>query len=289
MASNLNAHSDQRSSGQTDLHAPRKARTNQAIFRHPVGTEGVELLQAKISSYAFEPHYHETFGLGIIDQGLERFRYRGSEHLVGCGGLVLMNPEELHTGESAQEGGWQYRMIYLHPDTIEQLTGDQGWFFGDVIHRSGFGVNALAEAIQSLWQAESALESQGILLNLTDRLRPFARMAQAAKTDAPHRLQPAMDYLHSHYSQEVSLDQLAASVAMSPSHFLRQFKQQYQITPHRMLMAIRLHRAKQQIASGAPIAQTAIATGLTDQAHLTRHFILRYGITPGRYQKQIRR
>jgi len=56
-----------------------------------------------------------------------------------------------------------------------------------------------------------------------------------------------------------------------------------------MLMALRLFEAKRLLAAGDPAAQVASATGLTDQAHLTRAFARRYGITPARYQRQVRR
>jgi AraC-like DNA-binding protein len=53
-------------------------------------------------------------------------------------------------------------------------------------------------------------------------------------------------------------------------------------------MAIRLWRAKAFLTHGMPAAEVAIAVGLTDQSHLTRTFTQRYGITPVRYQKQVR-
>ena len=60
------------------------------------------------------------------------------------------------------------------------------------------------------------------------------------------------------------------------------------MTPHQMLMAFRLYDAKQRLAQGESAASVAAAVGLTDQAHLTRAFANRYGITPVRYQKQVR-
>ena len=76
---------------------------------------------------------------------------------------------------------------------------------------------------------------------------------------------------------------------LSPFHFLRRFKAQYHVTPQQMLMALRLFEAKRLLATGDPAAQVAAATGLTDQAHLTRAFARRYGVTPARYQRQVRR
>jgi AraC-like DNA-binding protein len=54
-----------------------------------------------------------------------------------------------------------------------------------------------------------------------------------------------------------------------------------------MLMAWRLFEAKKLLATGEAPAQVAAAVGLTDQAHLTHAFAIRYGVTPARYQQQL--
>ena len=91
-----------------------------AQFRHLSHLPGVELYQAHIERYAFEPHTHDAFAIGTVDTGAERFRYRGAQHLAAPGALVLMNPDELHTGEDETPGGWCYRMLYLAPEALEQ-------------------------------------------------------------------------------------------------------------------------------------------------------------------------
>ena len=68
----------------------------------------------------------------------------------------------------------------------------------------------------------------------------------------------------------------------------RSFLVQHHATPQQTLMALRLFAAKQRLARGEAPAQVAAETGLTDQAHLTRTFLRRYGVTPARYQQQLR-
>lgn len=53
-------------------------------------------------------------------------------------------------------------------------------------------------------------------------------------------------------------------------------------------MALRLFEAKQGLAAGKAPAEVAADVGLADQAHLTRAFARRYGVTPARYQRQVR-
>ncbi|MEN4769964.1 AraC family transcriptional regulator [Duffyella gerundensis] len=260
---------------------------DRAQFRQLAGLSGVELYHAHISRYAFEPHTHEAFGIGTIDAGVQRFRYRGTSYLAPADSLIMMNPDELHTGESACDQGWRYRMIYLQPAMLEQLTGESGWWFSEVMHHDIRLAQQVAQLVSQMWHSESTLAGQGTLLQLIDTLRPQARIGNPLRREAGHRFDIVRDYLREHYAENVTLEQLAQLVALSPWHFQRAFRQHYHVTPHQMLMAFRLYEAKLRLACGHAAAQVALEVGLSDQAHLTRCFAHRYGITPVRYQKQM--
>lgn len=259
-----------------------------ANFRHLAQVPGVELYHAHISRYAFEPHTHEAFGIGTIEQGAERFRYRGSQYVASVNSIVTMNPDELHTGEAETADGWRYRMIYLDPTQLEEITGVRHWWFSDVLRHDPQRSQLIGQQIYQLWHTRDPLAQQGVLLDLIDTFRPFAHHAPQ-NVEARHRFDQVRDYLHDNYMHPVTLDELAHVVSLSPYHFQRQFKAHFHVTPHQMLMAIRLWRAKAFLTHGMPAAEVAAATGLTDQSHLTRAFTRRYGITPVRYQKQVSR
>ncbi len=260
---------------------------DRAQFRHFADLPGVELYQAHISRYAFEPHTHEAFGIGTIESGAQRFRYRGTHYTAPQHSLVMMNPDELHTGESACAEGWRYRMIYIDPQTLESLTGDRSWWFTDALRTDARLAQPFSQRLAQMWQAQTALERESTLLDLLELLRPLARQGEPRAVEGAHRFDLVKEYLRAHLAEPVRLEELAALAALSPWHFLRSFKLQFHVTPHQMLMAFRLFEAKQLLARGVSAAAVAAAVGLTDQAHLTRAFSHRYGITPGRYQKQV--
>lgn len=261
---------------------------DRASFRHLPGVHGVELYRAHITHYAFEPHTHEAFGIGTIDRGAERFRYRGELHLAPVDSLVLMNPDELHTGESASEGGWQYRMIYLEPQRLAVLTGEDGWWFDRAVRHHPQHARDISLILAGLWQTDDALAIDGLLLSLCDVLRPHARNVRPAEALTRHRFDRVRDYLRDNLAERITLSDLSVLMSLSPWHFQRQFKAQFHVTPHQMLMAFRLYQARLLLIDGMPSADVAAAVGLTDQAHLTRSFAARYGITPARYQMQVR-
>jgi len=258
-----------------------------AEFRRASFRPGLELYRAQILRHAFEPHSHDGFGIGVIESGVERFRYRGSEHLAPSGSLISMNPDELHTGRAESALGWRYRMIYIEPNLVHEISGERGWWFDDVVRHDAISARRVSRLLHRLWHACEPLAFDSLLFSVMADLRSHARVAHVQST-RKLRFDAVVDYLHAHLSCRVSLDELAAVARLSPFHFLRSFQKQYHATPQQMLMALRLQEAKRLLAGGETPAQVAAATGLTDQAHLTHAFARRYGVTPGRYQRQVR-
>ena len=279
-----------------------------ALFDHPADraefcrpgsglvAAGAELYRAHIVRYDFEPHVHDGYGLGAIASGVERFRYRGADHLAAPGSLVLMNPDVLHTGRAETEGGWRYRMVYVTPALLEAVTGERGWHFDTPVGEDPVVARRLAQLLDALWQeGADDLAASGRLLQALQLLRPWARASHAPTAGADPRpgasepaLARAVSLMNDRLADALQLAELADAAGFSPFHFQRRFKAWQGVTPHQMLMALRLARAKQLLATGEAPAGVAAAVGLVDQAHLTRRFARMYGVTPARYQRQVR-
>jgi AraC family transcriptional regulator len=76
---------------------------------------------------------------------------------------------------------------------------------------------------------------------------------------------------------------LARVAGLSPYHFARTFARSVGMTPHRYVVGLRLHRAIEFIREGRLcLADIAVATGFSDQAHLTRWVGRVYGVSPSR-------
>ncbi|WP_194840172.1 AraC family ligand binding domain-containing protein, partial [Pseudomonas aeruginosa] len=85
---------------------------------------GVELLHARYVEQRFAPHVHSGFALVFIEQGAQRFRHRGGEHLAPWGSMVLINPDEVHTGSKAHDSGWLYRGYYPEVEQIASILDE---------------------------------------------------------------------------------------------------------------------------------------------------------------------
>lgn len=258
-----------------------------AQFRRPAHRRGIELYRAHIVRHAFDPHTHEAYGLGAIESGVERFRYRGSEHVAPPDSLVLMNPDALHTGRADTAGGWRYRMAYIDADVVDAVSGERGWWFRDAVRHHPARARRVTALLDALWHETEPLAFDSLLLQLLRTLRDEARIGRKAMAESASRFGPVIDYLRTHMAERLTLEELAAVAGLSPFHFLRSFQAQHHATPQQLLMALRLSEAKRRLAAGESPAQVAAAVGLSDQAHLTRAFQRRYGVTPARYRRQL--
>lgn len=264
---------------------------DRALYRRVPHRAGVELYRAEIVDHAFAPHAHDAFGIGSVEWGVERFRYRGSEHLAGPGSLVLMDEDELHTGHAATAEGWRYRMVYIEASTLSELTGQRVRRFAQpTVDDPALGQRVTA-ALDVLWQgADDPLAFDSQLCLLATAL--VARHGQGSVAPpvaglAPEVLARVRDYIEAHLHGPLRLDDLAAQAGLSPFHFLRRFKQSTRHTPQVFVQARRGARAKALLARGLAPAEVAASVGLSDQPHLNRLLRRLYGITPGAYQRQL--
>lgn len=106
-----------------------------------------------------------------------------------------------------------------------------------------------------------------------------ARMRGGLSPAARRRV---LELMHAQADSRLSVDALAREAGLSPAHFARAFKESTGHAPHQYLMSIRLERARGLLdAPDVSLSDVAFRAGFADQAHFTRFFRRRFGITPG--------
>jgi AraC family transcriptional regulator len=98
------------------------------------------------------------------------------------------------------------------------------------------------------------------------------------------KLQMALDFIQSHLSETVSLEEISTELEMSSYYFCRLFKISTGISPYQYLIQCRIERAKDLLLQGQMrTAQVAVEVGFSDQSHLIRHFKKVVGVTPKQF------
>jgi AraC family transcriptional regulator len=96
------------------------------------------------------------------------------------------------------------------------------------------------------------------------------------------------DFMEEHLAQDISLDELADLVRLSPYHFLRSFKQSFGEPPHRYWTGRRIERAKALLANPrASITDVAFDVGFSATSAFSATFHRITGQTPTDYRRDL--
>jgi len=253
---------------------------------------GVELLAARYIEHRFVPHVHDGYVIGLIMAGAQRYRYRGAEHLAGTGTLVLINPDELHTGHKGTDDGWLYRAFYPDNEQILSLLGELELpasrlpAFGATLYRDVDLVSGFCQLHRLLESPATALQQQTVwremMLSLLQR---HAGVPQPGKPGQEHRaIVQAKELMQAQLAAPPSLEELAAAVNLSPFHFARVFRRATGMPPHTWLMQQRIAQARALLRNGCLPLEVATQLGFADQSHLSRQFKQVYGVGPAAYR-----
>lgn len=257
----------------------------------------VRLLRATYVRQSFARHMHEDFPIGVIERGALAFAYRGEYVVAPVGSINLANPGEPHTGQSAGEEGWTYRMFYVDLGLLRYVASeivgrsrDIPFFQPGVLDdpKLAYQIHSLHTSLE--YDDVTPLEQESRLFNLLTQvivrhaddhpvLRPTGQEHQAVTR--------AREYIDAHYAENVTLDDLARVAYLSPYHLSRVFTEHVGLPPHAYLTQVRIHHAKHLLACDWPITEVAFEVGLVDQSHLNRRFKRIVGMTPGQYRKNV--
>ncbi|MGJ0636747.1 AraC family transcriptional regulator [Xenorhabdus bovienii] len=265
-------------------------------FFHLKEFGGLEMLKASYHKQVFSRHVHETFCIGVIEEGAQRFHRTGTEHIAPKGDIILVNADEIHTGSSAGVAGWSYQAIYPSPDLLLSLSRDLKhadgtipWFPSAVVHDPGLA-EQLRMTFDILAQNNNMLLKETMLLSSLSWLimrHSQTRITTQELPSAERQILMTKKYIDAYAENDISLSQLAEMAQLSQWHFLRQFKKTIGVTPHVYLIFARLRMARRLLLAGHSILNTAIRCGFSDQSHFNRHFKHALGITPGIFVRSL--
>ncbi|WP_449440657.1 AraC family ligand binding domain-containing protein [Pseudomonas migulae] len=257
---------------------------------------GIETLRAHFEGHAYDPHWHDSYLVGVTEQGVQQFNCRRARHQSTPGKVFLLEPGDIHDGEAPTVDGFTYRMLYLDPQWLQRelsavfdnAPDNSELSFAKTLATDIRLANATSQAFQALHQGELKIVRQtaldGLLERLTTHLHWRTRYGEDPRL--PLVAHKAREYLHAHAHEDIGLDQLAAATGVDRFRLTRAFKAAYGMPPHAYLVQLRLATARRMLARGEQPAAVAMALGFADQSHLGRWFVRAYGLTPALYRKR---
>jgi transcriptional regulator GlxA family with amidase domain len=150
---------------------------------------------------------------------------------------------------------------------------------------------------QTLTQEEMALLTRGVTAVLQKGLftaeETLIHIEQALArnkrlgSDTQRMARKAMAYIHEHYAEPLSREDLAFHVGLSARHLTRCFQQEVGLSPITYLNRYRVKQAKQLLDAGdKSITDVAGAVGFSSSAYFSDAFRREAGLSPRDYQRR---
>jgi AraC-like DNA-binding protein len=258
--------------------------------------EHIEARFSRYTDFTFKKHFHETYAIGIVEQGRCSFYHLDRTDYIEEGTIVLINPGEVHACNPRNHFPWAYKMFYIDTTLISHVTRDiydtealpaftDSAVENPMLYRELVSLYATIHNSKDILEKDTSITTTiaQIVLNYTDH-QTLPRLPKKAfkATEIAH------EYLLDNLAKNVSLQKLSSIAGLSTYHLLRMFQHRFGLSPHKFQVQKRIHVAKELLAEGQSISQVAFDLGFTDQSHFTNKFRVFVGTTPRQYQMAVR-
>jgi two-component system response regulator YesN len=155
----------------------------------------------------------------------------------------------------------------------------------------GLGLIGSAERERELSRYRGRLDDASSVRGLFDCLNAFIAEGLRVKTERvrnrdaqPIRL--AKQYIHKHFSDPVTLEEVSDAIGFSASYFSALFKKETGEGFSKYLTRVRMEEAKALLRDTRhPVSQICVSVGYADIKHFKHSFKSVTGLTPGEFRK----
>jgi AraC-like DNA-binding protein len=247
-----------------------------------------------------EPHFHKgCFEIGLCLRGSFLLENNGVQYPILAGGLFINRPNDVHRLLDYPKGTVLYGLLL-------RTEAPKGCFLRFTKAESREIRNRLAQLPASLTVSSTPIKHAFIELfraygTLKGRYRTLymtatcmnlvANLLETSRQDtAPthaDRIAALIDAMRRNPENDYDIDTLAHQAALSPSHFINQFKRLTGLPPHHFLLKCRLDEAKQRLhKTRLSVTRIAQDLGFCTSQHFSTHFKRATGMKPLAWRKQ---
>lgn len=252
-------------------------------------------------------HWHNALELFYIERGELHYVTPGGEHIFPAGSGGLINSGVLHASHwDLSQGSTIQFLHFFDPEFLSGKAGsriDQN-YVRPLVYQSGMDVlplypdcDAHAPVLRMIREAFDLSESDfGFEFQIRQRLCDiWLRLAEIAEQTTwtsgagsrpSEQIKQMMIYVHEHYAERISVDDLAQAAHLSKRACFRVFQENLHMTPVEYIQSYRLQIACQLLADEKfSITEIAYRCGMGSSSYFGKVFREAKGCTPLEYRR----
>lgn len=252
-------------------------------------------------------HWHEEAEWTLVTAGQGTYQIDLVEYPVKAGDLLFVSPLQLHSARCDPETDLKTETFVFHMNFLgSNATDICATRYLSPLAKQELSVPCHIPAAHPAYPAMSRLFAQlsalftqkspgyelsmkACLLQAVSQLLPYSqRVPSSDSATISQKLKHVLDYLAAHYTEEISVAQLAAQCYFSEYHFMRFFKKHMNMTCIEYITNLRLEKAVEQLEHGdSTILDAALSSGFHNLAYFYKVFKRKYQMTPKEFIKQV--
>lgn len=246
---------------------------------------GLEALYATNHNTAFPHHYHETFNVSLIYQGIFPAQLYDKLITAPTGSILITNPHEIHANPCEKKSSVSFFTFYLSREFLTHCNAGQPVYFNSNVIYDTALFGKLHSLSLSISQHPDRLSEDAF--QQVFRMLALKHGADKAADENIRTSRLFEEFLAEENLAKFSLPEAAARFGIDKFKFLRLFKQQTGLTPNNYFILKRIEKSKDLLTEGQDLLTTAIELGFYDSAHFSNHFKKFTGVSPGAYIQSV--
>lgn len=233
---------------------------------------------------AMQPEHHLHYMIFQIQQGILKLTLEGKRHTATSGTIVLFDCKRPHEYRALTDDLEFYWMVFDGPTSndfyaqiLSMREGEQIFPAPDTAQIQLIFERLLTYAGLSMRRAEPTMAE--LIYSLLCLL-----LSGASGTDTI--AERALAFMDQHFADTLSVDDIAAQVGLSTSHFTKHFRRQTGYSPHEYIVLRRIDHAKELLLStDQTVSQIADASGYNSEENFIRSFKKKVGVSPTAFRR----
>lgn len=249
--------------------------------------DNLEYISIEKQTTNFPKHYHETFCISLIHNGIEKIDFDHQSLFSEKGSISITNPYEIHANPLIDaQTPLTFDTIYLSNDLMTYLLNGKNIRF---VNRK---INN-KQANQMFIQLKNAINT-GDAKIMESYLSPFVHLLKHYseknnddfKEENPPYFKDINHYIEYHIYEKFCLEELSKMAHINKYGFIKKFKSATGMTPMNYVLMKKIFSCKRLIQPDSELTEIAYQYNFTDLAHFSKTFKRFIGISPKKYQEQ---
>lgn len=250
--------------------------------------DNLEYITIENQTTEFPKHFHETFCISLIHEGIEQIDFENQSVFSEAGSISITNPYEVHSNPLFdKKTKLKFDTIYIPNQLMKNILNGKDIKFIDRKINSKNANNLFVELINAIDKQVNE-NTEFYLQQFINSLKSYSQ--ENKKEYAQLNLdsfKQINNYIETHIYDKFSLNELSKIANINKFGFAKKFKASTGMAPINYILMKKVFSSKKLINTNTELTTIAYQFNFTDLAHFSNTFKRFVGISPKKYQQSI--